>query len=346
MTANVDAMVRDAIRAYRAGKKAEARTLLERATDLDQNNEQAWMWLSAVVDSIDEQRICLENVLYLNPDNANAKRGLEMLNKQSQETSTVSPTSPEEPADDPFASVSFTQTESPPPSTSSAPPTATSSASSVFNPADEPAPEVYDDWVSGLGIGEDASASILADPVDDSDIGDEFENLFSDSFTFGSEDNEVDADLNNMFGDSGESEALASGPFTSDAFGFDDDFDLDTSTSPAKQSVFDDDFESLDDFLDDIPDTSTAKPSKKPRGKMSPVEKPRARASGAFVSDDFGGMDDLDPSEYFKAIPKGIKATRVPGTNESRSAIAVMSFLLLLALNIGAIGMLVANLSG
>lgn len=79
MTANVDAMVRAGVEAYRAGKRAEARTLLERALELDNYNELAWMWLSAVVDSPEEQRTCLENVVVINPENERAKQGLRSL---------------------------------------------------------------------------------------------------------------------------------------------------------------------------------------------------------------------------------------------------------------------------
>jgi hypothetical protein len=79
MTANVDAMVRAGVEAYRAGKRAEARTLLERALELDNYNELAWMWLSAVVDTPEEQRTCLENVVVINPENERAKQGLRSL---------------------------------------------------------------------------------------------------------------------------------------------------------------------------------------------------------------------------------------------------------------------------
>lgn len=79
MTANVDAMVRAGVEAYRAGKRAEARTLLERAIELDNYNELAWMWLSAVVDSPAEQQTCLENVVVINPENERAKQGLRSL---------------------------------------------------------------------------------------------------------------------------------------------------------------------------------------------------------------------------------------------------------------------------
>lgn len=82
-SANIDAMVREAKRAIRAGNKAEAQKLLLKATELDQSNEQAWMWLSAVVDTIEDQIICLENVLQINPGNADAKRGLDMLRKKA-----------------------------------------------------------------------------------------------------------------------------------------------------------------------------------------------------------------------------------------------------------------------
>ena len=46
MSTNVDAMVREGINAYKAGNHDEARTLLLKATELDQYNEQAWLWLS------------------------------------------------------------------------------------------------------------------------------------------------------------------------------------------------------------------------------------------------------------------------------------------------------------
>jgi hypothetical protein len=79
MPANVDAMVRAGVEAYRAGKKAEARTLLERALELDGYNETAWLWLSAVVETPEEQQTCLENVLTINPNNDRAKQGLKSL---------------------------------------------------------------------------------------------------------------------------------------------------------------------------------------------------------------------------------------------------------------------------
>lgn len=41
MSANVDAMVREGVNAYKSGRKDEARSLLLKASELDPYNEQA-----------------------------------------------------------------------------------------------------------------------------------------------------------------------------------------------------------------------------------------------------------------------------------------------------------------
>jgi len=78
-SSNVNAMVKEAIRVLKAGNKAEARKLLERATELDSYNELGWLWLSGVVDTDEDRRTCLNNVLFINPSNPHAKQGLGML---------------------------------------------------------------------------------------------------------------------------------------------------------------------------------------------------------------------------------------------------------------------------
>jgi Flp pilus assembly protein TadD len=77
--AQIDDLLRRGIAAAKAGQKDQARELLMEAIELDERNEQAWLWLSGVVESLNDRRICLENVLAINPDNANAKTGLEWL---------------------------------------------------------------------------------------------------------------------------------------------------------------------------------------------------------------------------------------------------------------------------
>ncbi len=72
-------MLNRAIIAAKAGRKTEARQLLEAVLDTDERNERAWLWLSGVVDSDEERIICLENVLSINPDNQPARKGLAIL---------------------------------------------------------------------------------------------------------------------------------------------------------------------------------------------------------------------------------------------------------------------------
>ncbi|NWF67847.1 MAG: hypothetical protein HXY40_02055 [Chloroflexi bacterium] len=145
MSANIDAMVREAIRMYRAGSKNEARTLLLKAVELDQYNEQAWMWLSATVDSVEEQRTCLENVLVINPNNERAKKGLEMLAAKSSEAPKP-PSTPKAPFGAPAADELPTSLEWDMPSTET-------SSSSTYRRVNEPTKQEYDDWVSSLNLG-------------------------------------------------------------------------------------------------------------------------------------------------------------------------------------------------
>jgi hypothetical protein len=45
----------------------------------DPRSEQGWLWMTAVVETDDERRICLERVLTINPKNQTAQAGLEKL---------------------------------------------------------------------------------------------------------------------------------------------------------------------------------------------------------------------------------------------------------------------------
>ena len=68
-----------AIAAAKMGRNVEARALLEAVLEVDERNEQAWLWMSGVVDSDEERIICLENVLTINPQNQAARHGLASL---------------------------------------------------------------------------------------------------------------------------------------------------------------------------------------------------------------------------------------------------------------------------
>jgi hypothetical protein len=81
----VEQLMREGTAAAKAGQRERARDLLMRAVEYDERNVPAWLWLSDVVDSLDERRVCLENVLSLDPYNAAAQRGLALIQKQQEE---------------------------------------------------------------------------------------------------------------------------------------------------------------------------------------------------------------------------------------------------------------------
>jgi hypothetical protein len=65
--------------AARRGDDALACKHLRRVVKAEPENESAWLWLSAVVEDVVDKRLCLQNVLVLNPDNQAARRGLARL---------------------------------------------------------------------------------------------------------------------------------------------------------------------------------------------------------------------------------------------------------------------------
>lgn len=78
----VDEMVARAKTAYRSGRSAEARDLLLDVVQHDPSHQDAWLWLSGLVDTLDYQRECLENVLALNPMHERARKGLAAVEQQ------------------------------------------------------------------------------------------------------------------------------------------------------------------------------------------------------------------------------------------------------------------------
>ncbi len=346
MPANVDGMVREGISAYRAGRKDEARAFLLKAVELDEHNEQAWLWLSAVVESVDEQRICLENVLAINPNNERALQGLQILSQKS------GPPAPSK-ADDVLASVSFTPAPPPPPAPPPAPapsslrpaaspfsaageadevpdiqwdeaPTATSSASSTRR-VNEPSSGEYDDWVNSLNLGggntllEDLGADFEAPSVMD-----EMAKFISTPSAF---DDDEDEDL---FGGLDVGTPVGdpfSGPFSA----------AETSVPPASAPRA------------AAPRTPPARAATPPKVDtlLDAVEEEEA---DEFISDfddyDRATLDAPEPSELFRYIPAEITATRLPGTRERYPALVVLGLLAALALNFGAAALLVMRLTG
>ena len=73
---DVHNLLHQAMDALTRGDKPLARDLLTTVLEMDDRNEQAWLWLSGAVDSPHEQRICLENVPTNNPGSTGGRQGL------------------------------------------------------------------------------------------------------------------------------------------------------------------------------------------------------------------------------------------------------------------------------
>lgn len=80
---NLNELLKQGIELAREGKKAEARKLFEQVTELDDQNEKGWYWLASVVESDEERRICLSNVLLINPGNERAQQLMAKLDSKA-----------------------------------------------------------------------------------------------------------------------------------------------------------------------------------------------------------------------------------------------------------------------
>lgn len=75
----------DAIDLLKEDRRRDAVRLLRELIREDNDFEDAWLWMSVAVDSLDQSSLCLDNVLRVNPTNSEAAsalhriRGPEML---------------------------------------------------------------------------------------------------------------------------------------------------------------------------------------------------------------------------------------------------------------------------
>lgn len=76
---SVSQLLARAIQLVRERRKEEGRDLLLQVVERDESNEQAWLWLSGVVDDPRDMQVALANVLTINPGNEQARKGLAML---------------------------------------------------------------------------------------------------------------------------------------------------------------------------------------------------------------------------------------------------------------------------
>jgi hypothetical protein len=78
-TTELDKLLQRGITAVQMSHAATARECFLAIIAADEQHEAAWFWLSQVVDDVEEQRICLENVLALNPHHPKAEQLLDQL---------------------------------------------------------------------------------------------------------------------------------------------------------------------------------------------------------------------------------------------------------------------------
>ncbi len=89
--------LRQGILAAKTGEKKKAYQLLLDVVKADENQILAWLWLSSVVDDLDEKELCLENALALEPDNEAAQKGILWVRNQRLKASLAQQPSIEPP---------------------------------------------------------------------------------------------------------------------------------------------------------------------------------------------------------------------------------------------------------
>lgn len=72
-----------AIIAIKEGDKSTGKNLLLEILKDNPENDRAWTWMSAVVDSDELRQECLEEAIKHNPNNQTARKGLEKLQKNT-----------------------------------------------------------------------------------------------------------------------------------------------------------------------------------------------------------------------------------------------------------------------
>lgn len=307
MSSNARDLIDTGVKALKAGNKDQARDLLMQAVTVDQYSEDGWLWLSAVVDSPEDQRTCLENVLAINPNNERAQRGLEQLSKPGRMT----PTPPSAPAPPPV------QFAPPPPPAAPAwtvgdiPTSVQWGASpietpppSTWAPGHEMSSTDYDDWVSNLNL----------PPAPEPKIPDPTQIFTTSPFEIDDED---------LFGDD-IADLYTDGPFS-------------PGTSEAESE--------LDSASPALPDTShLMSPGREAAVAESPTSLFEETEEDILFEGD-SDLADVAAEELFQYIPPEIKVTRLPGTNETYPAGIIIGLALLLLLNVGAVALLVFQLS-
>ena len=75
-------LMRQGIEAVRAGRRLEARECFMQVVENEPRNETAWIWLTGLVDDLEDKIIACENVLTINPANEKVRAYLDSLLRQ------------------------------------------------------------------------------------------------------------------------------------------------------------------------------------------------------------------------------------------------------------------------
>ncbi len=88
MSEDLQSKFQNAIKAMKSGDNITARDLLNEVIEEDEENVEAWVALSKVVDNDDEKRICLTTILQLDPTNSYARTELAKSEAKIEKTAS------------------------------------------------------------------------------------------------------------------------------------------------------------------------------------------------------------------------------------------------------------------
>ncbi len=96
-SSELQSLLQAGIAALQRGERERGRALLLQVIERDEHHEQAWLWLSQAMDDPADAEVALENVLTLNPANAEARARLDQLRARPAVSAPAAP-----PAADPW----------------------------------------------------------------------------------------------------------------------------------------------------------------------------------------------------------------------------------------------------
>jgi hypothetical protein len=101
MSATISELFAQGKQAAISGQKERAREYLSRVVELDPQHEEGWLWLSGVANNLPLMKSCLERVLLINPDNAQAQEGMAWVRRREAAMAAQAAATPAEPATSP-----------------------------------------------------------------------------------------------------------------------------------------------------------------------------------------------------------------------------------------------------